>query len=48
MEDSPYIDNGNTLARSNGELVEKAVRIGREIGRAIASPEEASRTIGLA
>jgi 3-keto-5-aminohexanoate cleavage enzyme len=43
MEDSPYLDSKGTLARSNAELVEKAVRIAREVGREIASPEEARK-----
>jgi 3-keto-5-aminohexanoate cleavage enzyme len=47
MEDSPYVDNGRTFARSNAELVDKAVRIAREVGREIASPEEARRITGL-
>ena len=40
MEDSPYLNTGTTLAKSNAELVEKIIRISREIGREIASPEE--------
>lgn len=47
MEDSPYLDGGRTLARSNAELVEKIVRIARELGREIASPEEARLITGL-
>jgi 3-keto-5-aminohexanoate cleavage enzyme len=47
MEDSPYLDGGQTLARSNAELVEKIARISRELGREIASPEEARRITGL-
>jgi 3-keto-5-aminohexanoate cleavage enzyme len=47
MEDSPYLDGGERLARSNAELVEKIVRISRELGREIASPEEARRITGL-
>jgi 3-keto-5-aminohexanoate cleavage enzyme len=47
MEDSPYVDDGRTLARNNAELVEKIVRIARELGREIASPEEARRITGL-
>ena len=39
---------GDTLARSNAELVEKIVRIGRELGREIASPDEAREITGLA
>lgn len=47
MEDNPYLDDKGTLAKSNAELVEKIVRIARELGREIASPEEARRIIGL-
>jgi 3-keto-5-aminohexanoate cleavage enzyme len=47
MEDSPYVDDQRTLARSNAELVEKAVRIAREIGREIATPDEARAITGL-
>lgn len=48
MEDNPYLDeNGTTYAKSNAELVERTVRIAREIGREIASPDEARKIIGL-
>lgn len=47
MEDCPYIEPG-VFATSNAQLVEKAVRIAREIGRDIASPEEARAMTGLA
>src|SRR5436190_4160259 len=47
MEDNPYLDTSGTLARSNAELVEKIVRISRELGRDIASVEEARRITGL-
>ena len=40
MEDCPYIEKG-VYAKSNAELVERAVRIANEVGREIASPEEA-------
>ena len=46
MEDNPYLDDGN-LARSNADLVEKIVRISRELGREIASPDEARGIIEL-
>ena len=39
FEDNVYLARG-VLARSNAELVEKAVRLAREIGREIATPEE--------
>lgn len=47
MEDNPYLDLHGTLAKSNAELVEKAVRIAREAGREVASPEEARKITGL-
>lgn len=46
MEDCPYLEDG-TLVQSNAVLVEKAVRIAHELGRDIASPEEARKMIGL-
>ncbi len=47
MEDNPYLDLNGTLARSNAELVDKIVRISRELGRDIASVDEARRITGL-
>lgn len=46
MEDNPFIEPGQ-YARSNAELVEKAVRMARDIGREIASPDEAREITGL-
>jgi 3-keto-5-aminohexanoate cleavage enzyme len=46
MEDNPYVSDG-VLAKSNAELVEKIVRIARELGREIATPAEARKIIGL-
>ena len=46
MEDCPYIEPG-VYAKNNAELIEKAVRIAHEIGRDIASPEEARVMTGL-
>ncbi len=46
MEDNIYLSHG-ILAKSNGELVEKTVRIVRDIGREIASVEEAREILGL-
>lgn len=46
FEDNVYISKG-VLAKSNGELVEKAVRISRELGREIANPAEARKILGL-
>jgi 3-keto-5-aminohexanoate cleavage enzyme len=45
MEDCPYLEDG-TLAKSNAQLVEKAVRIARELGRAVATPADARPIIG--
>lgn len=47
MEDNPFITPGE-YARTNAELVEKIVRIARELGRDIAAPDEAREIIGLA
>jgi 3-keto-5-aminohexanoate cleavage enzyme len=46
FEDNLYIAKG-VLAKSNAQLVEKAVRISREFGREIAQPEDARRILGL-
>lgn len=46
FEDNIYIRKG-VLAKSNGEMVEKAVRISKEIGREIATPKEAREILGL-
>jgi uncharacterized protein (DUF849 family) len=46
FEDNFYLDEGR-MAKSNGELVEKAVRLCRELGRDVASPEEARRLLAL-
>ncbi|MFA7532717.1 MAG: 3-keto-5-aminohexanoate cleavage protein [Tissierellaceae bacterium] len=40
FEDNVYLAKG-VLAKSNGELVEKVVRIAKELGREIATPDEA-------
>ena len=40
MEDNPFLAPGE-YASSNAELVEKIVRISRELGREVATPEEA-------
>lgn len=47
FEDNIYLSKG-VLAKSNGELVEKAIRIARELGREIATPDEARDILGLA
>lgn len=46
FEDNLYLERGR-LAKSNGELVEKVVRIARELGREIATPDEAREILGL-
>lgn len=46
MEDNPFVTPGE-YARTNAELVEKIVRISRDMGREIASPAEAREIIGL-
>ncbi len=46
LEDNVYISKG-VLAKSNAELVEKAVRIANEIGREIATPDEAREILKL-
>ncbi|MDR0424982.1 MAG: 3-keto-5-aminohexanoate cleavage protein [Clostridiales Family XIII bacterium] len=46
FEDNLYIEKG-VLAKSNGELVEKAGKIAALLGREIAGPAEARRILGL-
>jgi 3-keto-5-aminohexanoate cleavage enzyme len=46
FEDNVYLSKG-VIAKSNGELVEKAVRLARELGREIATPREARKILGL-
>mgnify|MGYP001004177981 FL=1 len=46
FEDNIYLSRG-VLAKSNGELVEKVVRIANELGREIATPDEARKILGL-
>ena len=47
MEDNPYLTPGE-YATSNAQLIEKIVRIARELGREIATPDEARSILGLA
>ncbi|HHT52313.1 MAG: 3-keto-5-aminohexanoate cleavage protein [Bacteroidales bacterium] len=47
FEDNVYLSKG-VLAKSNGELVEKVVRLAKEFGREIATPAEAREILGLA
>jgi 3-keto-5-aminohexanoate cleavage enzyme len=46
-EDNPYLDERGTLATTNAQLVEKIVRIARELGREVASPAEARQILGV-
>jgi 3-keto-5-aminohexanoate cleavage enzyme len=46
FEDNIYLSKG-VLAQSNNELVEKVVRISKELGRDIASPYEARKILSL-
>ena len=46
LEDNIYIGNG-VLAKSNAEMVEKLVRIARELDREIATPQEARKILNL-
>lgn len=46
FEDNVFISKG-VLAKSNGELVEKVVRMAKELGREIATPAEARLILGL-
>jgi 3-keto-5-aminohexanoate cleavage enzyme len=46
FEDNVYLEKG-VLAKSNGELVEKVVRIAKELGREIATPDEAREILSL-
>ena len=46
FEDTPYYTGGD-LASSNAQLIERIVRIGRELGREPAPPEEARKILGF-
>ena len=46
FEDNLYLDRG-VLAKSNGELVSRVVRIAKELGRPIATSAEAREILGL-
>ncbi|KYH34619.1 3-keto-5-aminohexanoate cleavage enzyme [Clostridium tepidiprofundi DSM 19306] len=46
FEDNVYISKG-VLAKSNAELVEKVVRIAKELGREIATPKEAREILSI-
>jgi uncharacterized protein (DUF849 family) len=46
LEDNFYLPNGQ-MARSNGDLVEVAVRMTRDVGRKVATVEQARQILGL-
>ena len=46
FEDNVYYSKGR-LAKSNAELVERIVRLAKEIGREVATPDEARAILGL-
>jgi 3-keto-5-aminohexanoate cleavage enzyme len=46
LEDNIYYSKGE-LAKSNAQLVERMVRIAREIGREIATVDEAREMLGV-
>jgi 3-keto-5-aminohexanoate cleavage enzyme len=46
MEDNPFVSSG-VWAKSNAELVEKMVRIANDVGRQVATPDEARKITGL-
>jgi uncharacterized protein (DUF849 family) len=46
MEDNIFVEKG-VLCKSNADLVEKAVKIAKLMGREIATPDEARKILGL-
>lgn len=46
FEDNVYYSKG-VLAKSNAELVERIVRLAKELGREVASPDEARVILGI-
>ena len=46
FEDNVYAGRG-VLAKSNGELVEKVAKLSRELGREVATPDEAREILSL-
>ena len=46
FEDNLNLSRG-VPAKSNGQLVEKVVRLAKELGRAIATPDEARAILSL-
>jgi 3-keto-5-aminohexanoate cleavage enzyme len=47
LEDNVYYRRGE-LAQSNAQLVERAARLARELGRDVATPQQARQMLGLA
>jgi 3-keto-5-aminohexanoate cleavage enzyme len=47
FEDNLYLEKG-VLAKSNGELVEKVVKLAKLLGREIATPADARRILSIA
>ena len=47
LEDNFYLDPAGEMAKGNGPLVEKAVRLARDIGREPMSPDEARAALGI-
>jgi len=47
LEDNFYLPDGTTMARSNGELVETAARMVRDVGRRPATVDEARVILGV-
>jgi 3-keto-5-aminohexanoate cleavage enzyme len=47
LEDNVYFRRGE-LARSNAQLVERAARLARELGREVATPQQARQMLGMA
>jgi len=48
LEDNFYLDPaGKEMAKGNGPLVEKAVRLARDVGREPMSPDEARKALGI-
>jgi len=46
LEDNFYVEEGK-MAKSNGDLVEKACRLAHDLGRDVATPSEARALLGL-
>jgi uncharacterized protein (DUF849 family) len=46
MEDNIFVEKG-VLCKSNADLVDKVVKIAKELGREIATPDEARKILGL-